>query len=268
VAGLPVSVGTLRAVVKEIVVSAQSAKPLVVGGAPLLAHTLRRELGVAGSDDPRGAAVYVHIWSGDGTDEGTLKQARRAQVPIVALAAPEVDAVPFVLATDIVPLEPGRGFPVAALARTIAGRLGEDAAPRAARVPVLRRAVADELISSFARRNGLIGAASFVSGVDLPALLRNQLRLLLRLHQAYGLSPDPRERLPEIGLTVAAGLGLRAVARELLGLVPGAGWAVKGGVAYAGTRALGEAALRRLEIGSPGGHGLRRPPGGASPAAP
>jgi uncharacterized protein (DUF697 family) len=34
------------------------------------------------------------------------------------------------------------------------------------------------------------------------------------------------------------------VARQLLGAVPVAGWLVKGGVAYAGTRALGEAAQR------------------------
>jgi uncharacterized protein (DUF697 family) len=175
-------------------------------------------------------------------------------VPIVALVPPEVDEVPYVLATDLVRLQPGRGFPVAALAAVIAGRLGEDGAPLAARVPVLRRAVADELISSFARRNAVIGAATFVSGVDLPALLRNQLRMLLRLHQAYGVDPDPRERLPELGAAVAAALGLRALARELLQLLPVAGWAVKGGVAYSGTRALGEAALRRLDVGSPGGH--------------
>ena len=44
--------------------------------------------------------------------------------------------------------------------------------------------------------------------------------------------------------SLAAGVGLRAVARQLLDLVPFAGWAVKGAVAYAGTRALGETALR------------------------
>jgi uncharacterized protein (DUF697 family) len=75
---------------------------------------------------------------------------------------------------------------------------------------------------------------------------------VLRLHQAYGFEVDPRERLPEIVATMGASFGLRAVARELLDLVPVAGWAVKGGVAYASTRALGEAAVRRLE---PGGHG-------------
>ena len=45
---------------------------------------------------------------------------------------------------------------------------------------------------------------------------------------------------------VAAGLGFRTVARQLVGLVPGFGWAVKGGIAYAATRAVGEAAERVL----------------------
>jgi len=39
------------------------------------------------------------------------------------------------------------------------------------------------------------------------------------------------------------------VARELLDFVPVAGWAVKGAIAYAGTRALGEAAIRYFEAG-------------------
>ena len=274
---LPVRLGTLRALVKEINVSAQAGKPLIVGGARGLAPILRRELGVGGGDDPRGAAVYVHIWAGDGTDEAQLKRARRARVPTVALAPPSVDGVPYVLATDVVRLQPGQGFPVEALAATIAGRLGEEAAPLAARVPLLRRAAAEELIATFARHNAVIAAAVFIPGVDLPVLVRNELRLVLRLHQAYGQEVDPRSRLPEIGVTFAAGVGLRAVARELLDLVRPedaepvvgplagrrrlrrrrfqriAGWAVKGAVAYAGTRALGEATLRRLE-GPPRGH--------------
>jgi uncharacterized protein (DUF697 family) len=93
----------------------------------------------------------------------------------------------------------------------------------------------------------------FVPGADLPLLALNELRLLLRLEQAYGLEIDPRERLPEIAATLGVGFGMRALARELLDLVPVAGWAVKGAVAYAGTRALGEAAIRRLEA-APGNH--------------
>jgi uncharacterized protein (DUF697 family) len=66
---------------------------------------------------------------------------------------------------------------------------------------------------------------------------------VLRLASAHGVEVD-QSRLPEVLGTVAAGFGLRAVARQLLGAVPVAGWAVKGGVAYAGTRAIGEAARR------------------------
>ena len=129
----------------------------------------------------------------------------------------------------------------------IASRLGEEGAPLAGRLPVLRRAVCGRIVASFARKNGVLGTAVFLPGADLPLLTLNQARMLLRLDQAYGLEMDPRARLPEVAATIGAGLGLRTVARELLDVVPVAGWAVKGGVAYAGTRALGEAAIRRLE---------------------
>jgi uncharacterized protein (DUF697 family) len=242
---LPLSVGLLRSLVKELSVSAHADRPLVVGGA--LADVLRRELGVGGgSSDPRGAAVYVHVLGLD-DDEAALKRARRARVPIVAVAPEEVDDVPYVLATDVVRVRRGEGFPVEAIARAVAGKLGEDSAPLAARLPVLRRAVGERLVAAFSRKNGILAAAVFVPGADFPLLLRNQVRMVLRLEQAYGLDPDPRERVPEIAATVAAGLGFRAAGRALLDLVPVAGWAVQGAVAYAGTRALGEATLRRLE---------------------
>lgn len=253
----PVRVAALRALLKEISVSSGDERPLVVGGARELANVLRRELGrdakpgaVRAGDDSRGGAVYVHVLGAE-DDEPALKRARRARVPIVAVAGEDADDVPFVLATDVVRVRPGEGFPVEAIAEAIARRLGEDGAPLAGRVPVLRRAVADALVRSFARKNGVVGAAVFVPGADMPILALNEVRLVLRLHQAYGMDVDPRERLPELAATMGASFGLRAVARELLDLVPFAGWALKGAVAYAGTRALGEAAVRRLE---PRGH--------------
>ena len=263
---LPIRLGVLRALVKEISVSGELQKPLVVGGARELAAVLRRELGrgakpgaVRADDESQGGAVYVYVLGRDPTkdDEAALKRARRARVPIVAVAAGPLSddvSIPYVLATDIIRLGAGQGFPVEAIARLIASRLGEEGAPLAARVPVLRRAVCERLVALFARKNGIIGAAVFIPGVDLPVLALNEIRLILRLEQAYGLSIDPRERLPEIAATLGVGFGLRAVTRELLDLVPVAGWAVKGAVAYAGTRALGEAALRRLEVGAPAGH--------------
>jgi uncharacterized protein (DUF697 family) len=263
---LPVSLGVLRGLVKEISVSGESVKPLVVGGARELAAVLRRELGrgakpgaVRGEDEPKGGAAYVYVLGGEPTkdDEAALKGARRARVPIVVIAAGRLSddvSLPYVLATDVISLGAGQGFPLDAIARLIAVQLGEEGAPLAARVPLLRRAVCERLVASFAKRNGIIGAAVFIPGVDLPVLALNEIRLVLRLEQAYGLAVDPRERLPEIVATLGAGFGFRALTRELLDLVPVAGWAVKGAVAYAGTRALGEAALRRLEVGAPGGH--------------
>lgn len=257
---LPVSPAAVRALVREV--AATGAGPLVVGGARELAPVLAKELargaqpGAVRTDgDPRGAAVLVYVLAGEpaAADEAALRRARRARTSIVAVAAGPVSddvSLPFVLATHVVRVRVGEGFPVDAVAGTIAEALGEDAAPLAARVPVLRRAAADHLVASFARKSGVVAAAVFVPSADLPVLALNQLRMLLRLEQAYGL-PIDRERLPEILATVGAGLGLRALARELLDLVPVAGWAVKGAVAYAGTRALGEAAISRLEVGLP-----------------
>ena len=102
------------------------------------------------------------------------------------------------------------------------------------------------LIARVARQNGVIAAAVFVPGVDFPVLTLNQLRLVLRLAAAHGQEIDA-ERLPEILGVVGTALGFRALARQALGVVPVAGWAVQGAFAYAGTRALGEAAIRYFE---------------------
>ena len=96
----------------------------------------------------------------------------------------------------------------------------------------------------------------------------NQLRLVLRIAAAHGEHLDG-QRLPELFTTLSAGYGFRLVARELLNFVPVAGWAVKGAVAYAGTRALGEAAVQWFGARHPAGDAGPTPrPGATSPAAP
>jgi uncharacterized protein (DUF697 family) len=278
---LPVSIGAVRGLLRDV--QEHEPKPIVVGGARELAAVLRRELGrgakpgaIREGDDPRGAAVFVYVLGPEPTedDEQALKRARKARVPIVAVAVGDVSrevSIPYVLAADIVRVGAGKGFPVGEIAQAIAGTLGEDAALLAARVPVLRGPVCDAIVASCARRCGLLAVAVFVPGADLPVLALNQIRMILRLEQAYGLPADARERGPELIATVAAGLGLRAVARQLLTVVPVAGWAVKGAVAYAGTRALGEAAVKGLEIRAPGGDAAdpsMRPQAGALRGAP
>jgi len=200
--------------------------------------------------DPEGADVYVHVLSGElaAEDVAVLRRARRARIPVIAVAVGFVKetAIPYVLATDVVWVDSGHAFPLDSIARAVAGRLGERGAPLAARVPLLREAVGERLIASFARKNGLVAVATWLPGADLPVLALNEFRLMLRLAQANGAPGEVRDRLPELAATLAAGFGLRAVAREALRLVPGAGWAVRAGVAYAGTRAVGEAARMRF----------------------
>jgi uncharacterized protein (DUF697 family) len=201
----------------------------------------------AGFGEP---AALVYILGGRPTDEdkGALRAADREGTPIVCLAPEEVAAgpIPYVLATDVIPIRPGEGFPVDEIAELLARKLAEAGGPLAARVPVLRPHVIAALTERFARRNGILGAAVFVPGADYPVLTLNQIRLVLRIAEAYGHEFD-RERIPEILGVAAGGLGFRALARQLLGALPVAGWAVKGGIAYGGTRAVGEAATRYYE---------------------
>jgi hypothetical protein len=105
--------------------------------------------------------------------------------------------------------------------------------------------VIDALIEACSRQNGVIGAAFFVPGEDMRVLTMNEVRLVLRIALASGRELDAR-LWPEVLAVVGAAFGLRRAAAELLARIPRAAWLVKGGVAFAGTRAIGEAARLRF----------------------
>ena len=73
----------------------------------------------------------------------------------------------------------------------------------------------------------------------------NQIRMLLRLAAAHGQESAPAAR--SSSCPSCAGLGMREVARQAVGFIPVLGWAIQGGIALAGTRALGEAAIVYFE---------------------
>jgi uncharacterized protein (DUF697 family) len=232
-----------------------SDRPLLVAGQ--LADVLARELGAGGDawalrtgGAPVDVEALVYVVGDTVTeeDEQVLKAAHRARIPTIAvLAGREAPVrIPFVLATDIVRVPTGTGFPVDKIAHVLMHKLGEEGSSLARHLPVLRRPFCSELIESMARKNGIIGVAVFIPGADLPLLTLNQLRMVLRICAAHGLQVDG-QRAPEIAATIGAGLGFRTVARELLGLIPLAGWFLKGAVAYVGTRTVGEAAVRYCE---------------------
>jgi uncharacterized protein (DUF697 family) len=262
-AKLPLAPGEILGIVRELRSAAKEDRPLAVGGAPELAAALRRDLargGVASAvrDETslEGAAALVEVLTGPAADADLelFRRAQRGHIPIiVVLAGPQAESQPdppYVLAENVVRVRPGSGFPMDEIATAIARTLGEHATPLAARLPVLRDAVADRLIAHFARQNAVVGVAVFVPGADFPILTANQVRMLMRIADAYGFELD-RERIPEVLGVIGSGYGFRAVARSLLGVIPIAGWAVKGGIAYGGTRALGEAAKRYFERKAP-----------------
>jgi uncharacterized protein (DUF697 family) len=246
------AVGVLR----EARRAAAAPGSLLVTG--ILAAELARELR-AGSSEPHAVrlsgpptdalALLVVLAGEPGRDEdGAMREATRAAVPLVAVQtdtrAPV--ALPYVLATDVVLCPPGRGFPVDEIAHALARAAGHDAVALAARLPALRDGVARELIRVAALRAGLIGALPWFKGAHFPALTLVQSRLVLDLAAAYGQELDAA-RAPELGAVAGVGLGLRSLARRvlrglpLLGALPG----------YLGTRAIGEAAMRRYAASAP-----------------
>jgi uncharacterized protein (DUF697 family) len=259
---VPSSARSVLGLVQNLRSASRQERPLVVSGADALVPLLVGELtrgGVGGAVREQGpiegAAALVHILAGAPTadDERLLRTATRAHLLVVAAvpAGPSAPIhVPYVLDENLVRVPPGSGFPVAEIAERLARGLGEDATPLAARLPVLREAVCEQLIRRFSRQNGILAVAVFVPGADLPILTANQVRLVLRIADAHGFEID-RERLPEVLAVIGSGFGFRALARRAITYVPLVGWVVKGGVAYMATRALGEAAVRYFERRAP-----------------
>jgi uncharacterized protein (DUF697 family) len=243
---------------RELRGAVEDRRPIAVGGAKELAAALTRELTRGGDQaavveaGPERASALVYVLAGPPTaeDEKAFRAADRAGVPIICVVAGGGDfSVPYVLAEDVLRLGAGEGFPVDAIGEALGRRLDEASAPLAARLPAIRRGVSEAAIAKVARQNAVIAAAVFIPGVDMPVLTLNQIRLVLRLAAAHGHALDKR-RAPEILAIVASAFGFRAVAHTVVGVVPLLGWAVQGAIAWAGTRAVGEAALRYLETAS------------------
>ena len=149
------------------------------------------------------------------------------------------------------------------LASWLADAAGEKDLALAANFAFCRPAVVDALVSRCALENAAIGAVSLIPGSDFPLMCVNQAKLALDVAAAYGQDLEPARAL-ELAGVVGAGLGYRALARTLVGLVPGLGLALKAGIGYGGTLATGRALRLRFELeGRPGEKGA--PAGAAAP---
>ncbi len=116
----------------------------------------------------------------------------------------------------------------------------------AACFPFLRFPLANELINATSLQNAGVGFVFFIPGADLPVMTLNQIRLVIQIAAIYGADLN-FDRIKELAAVFGSAFGWRALARQLCDLIPGLGWALKAGVGYAGTQAVGRAAVAYFE---------------------
>jgi len=150
-------------------------------------------------------------------------------------------------------------LPVVAISAKKGTNVGErllpalvDALPQLAvllgrQLPAFRHTAASRVVRNSMLINGGIGAEP-IPFIDLPLLLANQARMVLRIAAIYG-EPFTASHARELISTMAGGFALRYLAQEAAKLVPVGGSAVAAGVAAAGTWAMGQVAIQYFESG-------------------
>lgn len=225
------------------VLAEQLARELRAGADPAAGASLVRTRG-----DAAHAAAVVVVVAGAATaaDEELLRTATRALVPVVAVQTGAPGAsIPYVLATDVVDCEPGRGFPLGAIARALAAALGRDGAALAGTLPVLREAVRERRVTDGVLAAGAVAAGR--GGPRLPLLALGQARLLSDVAATEGgtASSSPRGTAEAVVAPLAAALATGLAARALVRRLPVRARAVDMAVAAAATYVLAEA-FRRI----------------------
>lgn len=126
--------------------------------------------------------------------------------------------------------------------------------------PLFRHAVATEIINETSMANAgysfSTGIAEIVPVLNIPfnvadmvILTKAQAFMVFRLGLIFGLSTRWQDHLAAFGSTIGFGFVWRTVARQLVGLIPGLGVLPKTAIAYAGTYAIGRAALEWYNTG-------------------
>lgn len=152
------------------------------------------------------------------------------------------------LGTKIIPISATRGTNVAELLMPALLELEPTVTVALGRaLPGFRRTAAERIVREAAGLAAAAGAEP-VPFVDIPLVLAAQIRMVLRVAAIYGETLDA-ERAKEIIGAVMGGMLVRTAARQVARLVPVVGWAAAGGVAAAGTYALGRATIEYFASG-------------------
>jgi uncharacterized protein (DUF697 family) len=200
--------------------------------------------------DPTADAVIALVGPGT-TLEPSLASAREKFVPTIVLALDQsADDVSRRLShplLDTVAATESAAV-VHSLGRWLVDRLNGKRLAMATNFAFMRRAVAEEAIKATSFQNGVVGLVVVIPGADMPVMTANQAKMVLQIAAAYGQTLGA-ERIKELAVVLGGGFALRAVARQMLAFIPGFGWAVKAGIGYSGTMAMGYAALEHFESG-------------------
>ena len=200
--------------------------------------------------DPGNAVVAIRLIDGEpsAAEIAILRKISRSEMGLIVVRRGE-GHVPYVLPGDIIDtddIDSEGNLPMRDLLKSIARHAGDDGPALAARLPILRAEVGRRLIAATAFANAVIGASTKMQTAQLPVLSFAQSRMVLMLGLSRGdvLPRDPKHLALAAGPAVAACVGMGFGARTLVRRLPVNGRLVRAGVAYAGTRMLGEARLR------------------------
>lgn len=179
-----------------------------------------------------------------------MAQANARDIAVSDLIAFDENA--HALTPDGLDLEEGKNFPDTDFSRDLGGWICDHCRDKklafAHAFPFVRRPLATVAVRATSAENAAVGAIAFIPGADMPVMTLNQAKMILQIAAAYGQTID-LARAKELAGVVAGGFLLRAVARQVVGAVPGLGWAIKGGIGYTGTLAMGRAATEYFANG-------------------
>jgi uncharacterized protein (DUF697 family) len=191
-------------------------------------------------------AVVILPGSPEAAAERAVDAARMG-IPAAILVCSQVEERPVQAGEDVASLvaylsAANERVAVDKLCEWLVGACASKSIALAAGIPACRQNVVRSLVRSCALANVGVGIVDLLPGADLPVMAASQARLAFDVAAAY----DRRLSASDFGLiaggVVLAGLGYRSVSRSVSRALPPLAWAVRGGVAFAGTVATGAVA--------------------------
>lgn len=191
-------------------------------------------------------AVVILPGSPEEAAERAVDTARMG-IPAAILVCSQVEERPVQAGEDVASLvtylsAANERVAVDKLCEWLVGACAPKSIALAAGIPACRQNVVRSLVRSCALANVGVGVVDLLPGADLPVMAASQARLAFDVAAAY----DRRLSASDFGLiaggVVLAGLGYRSVSRSVSRALPPLAWAVRGGVAFAGTVATGAVA--------------------------